>query len=80
MKTSIQPRIARILWRHFLVRPPHFLLTQKLERDYNLGPLEKLELANCLEAAFHFDFYDQEVAEFRTLGSVVAAVRRHLRA
>jgi len=79
MKASIQTRIARILRRHFLVRPLHFLPTQQLDQDYNLGLLEKLELANCLEVEFHFDFFDQEVAEFRTLGSVVAAVRRHLR-
>ncbi|MBC8084377.1 MAG: hypothetical protein H7Z21_14335, partial [Hymenobacter sp.] len=49
-------------------------------QDYNLGPLEKLELALCLEQEFHFDFYDQEIAEFRTLGSVVASVRRHVQA
>ena len=58
MKTSIQARIARILRRHFLVRPLHFGPTQLLEQDYNLGQLEKLELANCLEEEFHFDFYD----------------------
>lgn len=79
MKTSIQARIARILRRHFLVRPRHFEPTQRLYQGYNLGPLEQLELALCLEQEFRFDFQDQELAEFRTLGSVVASVRRHLR-
>lgn len=54
MKASIQVRITRILRRHFLVRPLHFWPTQRLEQDYNLGPLDKLELANCLEQEFHF--------------------------
>lgn len=78
MKTSIQSRIARILRRHFLVRPRYFWPTQRLDQDYNLGPLERLELANCLEVAFHFDFHDQEIAEFCTLGSVAASVKRHV--
>ncbi|OGX82118.1 acyl carrier protein [Hymenobacter coccineus] len=78
MTPSIQASVAFILRRHFLVRPRHFRPTQRLEQDYNLGPLDKLELANYLEQAFHFDFSDQEIAEFRTLGSVVASVKRHV--
>lgn len=79
MKSSIQTRVARILQRHFLVRPHHFEPTQRLEQDYNLSRLDKLELALCLEQTFHFDFQDQEIAEFRTLGNVVASVKRHLK-
>ncbi len=78
MKTSIQRRITRILRWHFLVRLPRFAPAQRLEHDYNLGPLDQLELALCLEQAFHFDFQNRELAEFRTLGSVVASVERHL--
>ena len=80
MKNTTQARIARILRHHFLVRPRRFGLAQRLEEDYNLGPLDKLELALCLEQAFHFDFQDWEIAEFRTLGNVVALVKHHLQA
>ena len=76
MKPSISAAIARTLRRHFLVRPRRFCPAQSLERDYNLGPLDLLELAACLEVRFQVDFQDQEIAEFQTFGSLVALVSR----
>ena len=78
MNTSITAHVARVLRRHFLVRPRHFRPQQLLDKDFNLGPLDMLELALCLEQEFHVDFSDQEVAEFRTFGSVVDSVKRHV--
>jgi acyl carrier protein len=75
---DLRERVSQVIASQFHVGPERLTESATIDDDLAATSLDRVEVVMALEDEFAIDIYDEEAAELRTVGDVLACVARNL--
>ena len=76
---DLRERVSRVIADQFHVGPERITESATIDDDLAATSLDRVEVVMALEDEFAINIYDDEAAQLRTVGDVLACVATSLR-